>query len=745
MVRWRERPGPRMAVFSSLSIAMPAALCLTFNLFASSQQSPVQPRFRTATNLVVIDAVVVDGRGRHVTDLTPADFEVVESGKPMEVRQAVYVEAGDRTAGAAAAPAIPAPGNTPVAPPRGAAPLSSRPTTAGARVIAIVVDDLGLSFESTHHVRRALTRFVDEQVGPGDLVAILRTSTGAGALQQFTTDRRLLQAAVERIRWTIFSRSGVSAFTPIAAPDALGDTSAAGSGSAEADDEDTMEGLRTSMLAAGSLGALEFVIRGVEPLPGRKSIVFVSEGMRLMDRPKGFTSAASGRVWRAFTRVMDRANRAGVVVYTMDARGLVSGGLTAEDNPQPGAPPVPGAPGSSGGSLAAAAQQAVLDAAAERRSFLLDSQEGLTYLADQTGGFAVLNTNDLTLGLRRVLDDLGGYYLVGYEGSPDTLRAWDPGRVKVRVKRDGLRVRARKGLFGPADTGREAESASADPLVAAAMSPFNASALDVRVTGLFGHEPGKGSFLRSLFFIDPAGVDFVRQADGQHVAQVTLALLMFGDDGRIVSQARRLVDLQLQPDTYRRARERGILYSARIPVKAAGGYQLRAAARDERTTALGSSSQFVEIPRVGKGRLALSSIVMRTAQAATADAPADPAGSVVEGLDDMVFGEPWVRIFRPGSDAIYSYEIYDGVSDGSITLTTVAALLRDGRTLYEGPVSPLRRAAAVKAVRVVPIAGRLSFSRATEPGTYTLRVTVSQVREGTVRRQQHQWATFEVR
>jgi sugar diacid utilization regulator len=67
-------------------------------------------------------------------------------------------------------------------------------------VLAIVVDDLGLSFESTAYVRQMLTRYVDTNVGPGDLVAIIRTAAGVGTLQQFTTDRRLLHAAGFRYR-----------------------------------------------------------------------------------------------------------------------------------------------------------------------------------------------------------------------------------------------------------------------------------------------------------------------------------------------------------------------------------------------------------------------------------------------------------------------------------------------------------------------------------------------------------------
>ena len=78
-----------------------------------------------------------------------------------------------------------------------------------------MVDDLGLSFESTYYVRRALKKFVDEQMQSGDLVAIIRTGGGMGALQQFTSDRRQLYAAIERIRWNSLGRGGTGAFAPL--------------------------------------------------------------------------------------------------------------------------------------------------------------------------------------------------------------------------------------------------------------------------------------------------------------------------------------------------------------------------------------------------------------------------------------------------------------------------------------------------------------------------------------------------
>ena len=703
---------------------------------ASTQQAQERPVFRTGTNLVIIDAVVVDGDGRHVRDLTPDDFEVVQEGRTQPVRQALYVAAGlppgapDSTEKPGGKPPAPAVAVPPA--PRGVRSRDTAPAP-DARVIAIVVDDLGLSFESTAAVRAALAKFVDTEVAAGDLVAILRTSAGVGTLQQFTTDTRLLHAAIARLNWTILSRAGITSFAPIV-PDG---SAPGGSGTAEADDEFSPEGLRTSISATGSLGALDYIIRGVESLPGRKSVVFVSEGMRLFAKPEGFSTRGADRVRNAFTRVMDRANRAGVVVYTMDPRGLATAGLTAEDNPQIR----PSAPGRGGGSTSEAFDAKVRESAAARLSFLRDSQEALTYIAEQTGGFAILNTNDLSAGLRRVVDDLGGYYLLGFEGAPAALRSWDPGRVTVRVKRPGLRVRSRKGLFGPADEGRERAAVEGDPLVMAALSPFGATSLDVRLTTLFGHDTREGSFVRSLLFIDPAGVSFTRRDDGRYVGQLTVLVLAVGDDGRMKTQWRRAIDLQLTQASYETAKKRGILYSASIPMNAPGAYQLRVAVRDERTNALGSASQFIEVPRVGKGRVAMSGIVLQGVDAAGVEA----SGAVPAELEQSVLAEPAIRIFRQGSEAVYAYEVYDGAPGDKSPLMATTSLMRDGKVVHQAAPVPIASKGGSGPVRVIPTVGRLSLTNQVEPGFYTLRIAVTRLRSGRPVPQATQWASFEVR
>jgi hypothetical protein len=399
-------------------------------------------------------------------------------------------------------------------------------------------------------------------------------------------------------------------------------------------------------------------------------------------------------------------------------------------------------PGGGGVSSAEQFDAMIRKGIASRLSFLRDSQEALTYIAEQTGGFAILNTNDLSRGFRRVLDDAAGYYLLGFEGAPAALRSWDPGRVTVRVKRPELRVRSRKGLFGPSDAGRERAAADGDPLVMAALSPFGATTVEVRLTALFGHDTREGSFVRSLFFIDPAGVSFTRRDDGRYIGQLTVLVLAIGDDGKMKTQWRRAIDLALNQASYETAKKRGILYSASIPMKAPGAYQLRVAVRDENTRAMGSTSQFVEVPAVGKGRVAISGIVLQGVDAA--DAPA-PGAAPQEQLERKVLAEPAIRIFRQGSEAVYAYEVYDGTPREKGALTATATLMRDGQVVHQGVPVPIASKGGSGPVHVTPAVGRLSLSKDIAPGFYTLRITVARVRNGAAVPQATQWATFEVR
>jgi VWFA-related protein len=708
------------------SLRLGLVVVMAVPVLASPQQTlsglPQQPTFKTSTELLTLDVVVTDSHGQSVTTLAADDFEVIENKRGVAVKQAVYVPIGGGAP--AAAPAPDAGSLSTSAPPRG---LVSPPSSQAVhRVVAIVVDDLALSFRSIVDVRSALHKFIDTQLQPGDLVAILRTGAGMGTMQLFTTDKRLLHAAAERVQWTSASRGGVEALAPIeqhlssprptmpnaglSTPESRAENSTADAH--VADKDETIDSLRANIITGGSLGTLELAVRSLQRLPGRKSVVFFSDGIDLVDM------RGDPRIWSTVSRLMNSANRSGVVLYSIDARGLLIVGARAED--------------------------AELDRGAleHRRTSVWDTQDGLRYLSEQTGAFAVINNNDLNLGLQRILNDQQGYYLLGYVATDESARHWDPDQLKVRVKRPGLKVRWRRGVFGPADPASPSEVAE-DPLVTATLSPFNAGAMTMRVTAMFGHAPATGSYVHALCFVDINDVHFTHTADDTYAGEIELLVVAVDASGQRVQAWRKTEPLTLNGAAYEEARKRGITFSATVSLKAEGGYQIRAAVRDTSTGAVGSSSQFVLVPKVGLGQLAISSVLMQGEMPASAMAKADEA----TGISAETRQQPAVRIFSPASQVTYAYEIYAGLKAEESLLTSVT-LLHDGDPVYSSPAQPIAANAGAprgKGVQVIPIGGTLSLGRDLPPGAYALRVNVIRDRPKAKTRSVAQWVDFEVR
>ena len=149
---------------------------------------------RITTNLVQVDAVVTKD-GKYVTDLNADDFELFEDGKPQPITNFSYVS--NVSAAAPATPRVTTAAKDKTGPP--IPPAVARPNDAR-RTVALVIDDLGMSFQSVSDARRQARKFINEQLAPNDLVAIMHTSGEVGALQQFTTDRRVLYNAIDRLR-----------------------------------------------------------------------------------------------------------------------------------------------------------------------------------------------------------------------------------------------------------------------------------------------------------------------------------------------------------------------------------------------------------------------------------------------------------------------------------------------------------------------------------------------------------------
>src|ERR1044072_9479497 len=553
---------------------------------------------RITSNLVQIDAFVTDKKGRQVTDLKAEEFEILADGKPQKITNFSYVQNVANPEPTLAPLAENKSGVT--APP----PTRLRPEQVS-RNVAFVFNDLEMSWESVYYARRAIKKFVDEQMQPGDFVAIIPASGGSGALQQFTSDKRLLNAAVKNLRWQPQFGGVIS---PFEAPNWN-----ASSGESEA--ERAYYTQRRERFSVGTLNALDSVVGALSDLPGRKSLVLLSDGI-----PMPPPEEDSGRVLAGINRVIESANRDSVIIYTVDARGLQT--FSVFDAASSGTP----------------RPEQLTSLMLSRGREMSDSQRGMRALAEETGGVAYVNSNDIGGGVRRALEDQRGYYLIGYRPDDGT---FDPAtgrmqyhRLTLNVKRPGLKVRTRRGFFGFEGKGLTPSAVPrtrTQQLRAALVSPFPAGGVSLHLTSLFGHDRKEGPFVRSLIHIDGRDLTFTQQPHGTYKSTIDVVALTFGVKGLIVNESNVAHTLTLKEDAYKSLMQAGLVYNLVIPTKKPGGYQLRVAVRDTSSERTGSASQYVEVPDVKKGRLALSGLVIKSVAASLAAQPAAtvPAGKNV--------------------------------------------------------------------------------------------------------------------
>ena len=722
-------------------LVLPLLLQLSMPGWAQQQQTESQGRqqparqlpsrpgdddvVRITTNLVQVDAVVVDRNGRPVTDLRPEEIEIREDGKPQKVSNFSYVSLDSMEA------ATPAPAARPGDPTVPVPPVRLRPDQVR-RTMALVVDDLGLSFESAHFVRQALKKFLDQQMQPNDLVAIIRTGGGMGALQQFTSDKRQLYAAVEKVKWNPGGSGGVGAFAPIGSQPSIASTSQAGTNPAFNEDVDQF---REDLFAVGTLGAVNYIVRGLQELPGRKSVVLISDGIKIFSRGE---PTGSDRILTALRNLTDLANRASVVIYTMDARGLqYMGGLTAADS-----------------TIGMTADQ-IEQSLSNRRDDFFESQSGLRYLAQQTGGLAIQNSNDLAGGIKKVIEDQKGYYLIGYRPEESTFDLVSGRRkfhkLTLKVMRPGkFNIRMRSGFYGVTEENALApQRTPAQQMFAALTSPFGASGIQVRLTSLFANDSKIGSFMRSFLYVRGRDLTFTDEPDGWHKAVFDIVAISFGDNGNVVDQLSRTHTIRAKGSTYDRILGAGFTYDVTVPVKKPGAYQLRTVVRDVASKRIGSANQFIEVPDIRKNRLTISGLLARSmpAKAYEKSLKQNEGAKAVDTSDDSdPASDAALRQFKSGSVLIYGFFIYNAQlnkATGKPQLQIQLRLFRNGEQVFSGRETTLNVGNQTDLKRL-ETSGAVMLGTEMLPGEYQLQVVVTDPLAKEKYRVASRWTDFEV-
>ena len=406
-------------------------------------EPPRQPTIRVGIDFVRVDAIVIDKKGNAVRDLKAEDFEVLEDGKPQKVEQFRLIETNGQPINNETPREI-----------RSDYVLESEAAREDVRLFVIFLDDYHVRRGASMVVKEPLIRFIRNQLGPMDVVGIMYPLTPFKDIS-FTRNHEGVVRAIEQFEGRKFDyrpRNDLEeryVYYP----------------------RETVERIRNQV----SLSALEAAVSGLGTLrEGRKSLILVSEGYTNylppqlrdpsaaypgMDNPNRNNPMAgdgdlnedraaffsNADLLTEMRDVFNAANRANTAIYALDPRGLGAYEFDINENVGPG--------------LDRAALQQTLDT--------------LRVLSEETDGRAIVNRNDLDVGLKQMMRDASSYYLLGYTSS-QAPRDGKFHEIKVRVKRPGIDVRARKGYwaFTAAESAKALAppSAGPDPAIGQALS-----------------------------------------------------------------------------------------------------------------------------------------------------------------------------------------------------------------------------------------------------------------------------------
>jgi VWFA-related protein len=547
---------------------------------------------RVSADLVQTDLTVVDKKGRFVDKLTLDQFELLVDGKPQAISFFERVTPAKRLSDAAGGSTSSAGETTPT--------LSDR-----RRTVLFFIDDLHLAPDSLARARKALLNFINQGMSPNDEVAVTSSSGQIGFLQQFTANRVVLEAAVERLSYRATAKLDMEQ-PPMSEYMALkiqeGDTRAVsyyvaeimkqncarigGGGSPcmtspQVARQMVLQRARsiTTMSAPDTANTLEMLaglMRTVAQMPGRKVMFLISDGFYLNDRQ----TASRDRI----KKITDAAGRAGVVIYTLDARGLIAEGLNATNN----------IPMDTEGLTSSAT---IGD--------IMASQDGLNALAVDTGGLALRNTNrPMGEWLKEVLDDNSNYYLLAWRPDTEEQKRGKFKDLRVTIKgRPDLQVRLRRGYFRTSalpmlslkkKTDKET-SARDDDMRLVIDAPIQQRQIKSELSLNVVQIPGIGSKVLASLEMDRQALAF-DASEGKEAAYIDIGAIFYDDKGKpkssFVGRLRILPALANSPQANAPA-----IYRFQAWLKP-GLYQVRVGLRDTRSGRAGSAEQWVKIPQM---------------------------------------------------------------------------------------------------------------------------------------------------
>jgi VWFA-related protein len=570
-------------------------LAIAFALLAAAarlhSQSPSQgvpaPTIRVSTRLVLVDVVVTDKQGKPVSGLKAEDFTIEEKGKKQKIAVFQTPEEAQQQ-------------NTPTQ--LGPGLYTNRPEfrSPGGPLTVLLLDAANTPFQDQAYSRQQMLKYVSQQAKPGTRMGVFTLTNSLQVLQDFTDDPEILLAALKKYQpQEPILQNGVP--PPISAgAQTLGARQAA----TVAQVESIAQGFQSVQMSYAldrrvdiTLNAMRSLARILGGIPGRKNIVWltaafpfelipqdrnVSEAELVADLPniqhKNVDTIATGSV--AATQRQSYApeirqaaaelSTAQVAIYPVDVRGLISGAEFMRED-------------SANRQSSNTSERAIV-----RMSDVTASQETMKAVAEETGGKVYINQNEVAVGVALAVQDNAASYTIGYY--PED-KKWD-GKyrsIKVKLARDGLQLRHRRGYFG-IDPSQQKDR-KPEQQVAEALRDNAPSTL---VTFSAQVKPGEKGKLAIAFLVDANSLSAEDVSGGKKLSFAYYAAL-FSPEGKMLENRSQKAEQTFKEDVYRQVLQQGILLHLDLDSKLDKG-ELRLAVQDLRTGMVGTIDAPMSLP-----------------------------------------------------------------------------------------------------------------------------------------------------
>jgi len=667
-----------------------------------TQNAPAVPdtglRISTTTQLVVEDVLIKSKDGKPVLGLKPSDFTITEDGKPQKISVFEFQTLEQEQPGAPPAPAIAAVKPAERSAVKAVTSIQISPEKPGdlqyrnRRLMVLFFDMTSMPIQDQKRAQAAALKFLHTQMAPADLVAIMTFSSDVKVVEDFTDDRDQLEKDINKL--IIGEGQGFEIDNQ--------DDSASDTGAAFQQDDTEFNIFNTDR----QLSALETAAQMLGSLNEKKSLIYFASGIQ----QNGLDNQAQ------LTSTVNAAIRANVSFYPIDARGLVAQ-----------APMGDATKGSPGG-------QAMYSGSSARAvtSNFQNQQETLDTLAADTGGKALLDNNDLSMGIVQAQKDMSSYYIIGYYSSNTAL----DGRfrqIKISLNSKSATTRIakldyRRGYYAGKQFNKFNENDKERQLAEALMLGDPITDMNIAM------ELDYFRLARDRYFV-PLAVKIPGSEIelAQHGGAESTRLDFIGEikdaKGGTAANVRDSIPVKLKGESSQQLSKTSLEYDTGF-VLAPGVYTAKFLAREDTTGKMGTFETKFVVPDLTSEQkyLPISSVVLGNQRekldAAVASAEKDKKVLAAHPLvqEGVKLIPSITRVFRNGQDLYVYLEAYEPAATATQPVIAAVSFFRGKTKAFES--EPLHVTEGLNAkTKAVPLRFSLPLAKL-RPGRYTCQVSV---------------------